>query len=83
MSDLDVTIAALRSDAKAWRNAGSDLADPKTAVEPLTLDGATDVMFIGAQRGIDETYERLRTKMDELMGQATKRWSRSPAHSKT
>lgn len=65
----EVEIAALRSDADIWDKAGTDLAAPIEAIAPLTLDGADDVMGLGQRMGIDTTYERARSMMEQQMYQ--------------
>lgn len=70
--DLKTEISALRTDAKAWDQAASDMDAPKSTVSTLTLNGANDVMGLGDRMGIDDTYEKARSKAEELMGQATK-----------
>lgn len=71
MADLKVEKQALLSDARVWHRASEDLAEPRSAMQPLTLNGADDVMGLGARMGIDTTYERARTKMLELIDQAS------------
>lgn len=71
MADLEVEKQALLSDAKVWHRASDDLDDPTKSLEPLTLDGARDVMGLGERLGIDSTYEQARTKMSELLDQAS------------
>lgn len=67
---LEVEINALKSDAKAWDQAATDMDGPIQGIAPLTLNGADDVMGLGERLGIDDSYEQARSKMAELMGQA-------------
>lgn len=67
---LEVEIAALKTDADAWDQAGTDLDGPTSAIADLTLDGANDVTGMGERMGIDATYETLRGNMESLMTQA-------------
>ncbi|WP_216212415.1 hypothetical protein [Amycolatopsis aidingensis] len=71
MSDLRVEKQALLSDAKAWHQAAEELSAPATSIEPLTLNGADDVMGMGSRMGIDANYEEARTRILELIAQAT------------
>jgi hypothetical protein len=67
---FEVEIAALRSDAKAWDQAAQDLSGPIDSIRPLTLNGADDVTGLGQRMGIDASYEKARSRMEQLMGQA-------------
>jgi|GEM_PF-5064294 len=70
MADLKVEKQALLSDANVWHQASGDLDEPAATIQPLTLNGADDVMGLGSRLGIDTTYERARTKMLQLIEQA-------------
>ncbi|MPY96753.1 MAG: hypothetical protein GEU97_01920 [Actinophytocola sp.] len=67
--NLGVEIQSLREDAKVWDQAASDIAEPKRAVSGLTVNGGQDVTGMGERMGVDQTYERARRKVEELLGQ--------------
>jgi len=67
---FEVEINALKSDAKVWDDAATALEAPKQAIAPLTLNGADDVMGLGERMGIDDSYEKARSGIENMCGQA-------------
>jgi hypothetical protein len=67
---FEVEVNALKSDAKAWSDASTALEAPKQAIAPLTLNGADDVMGLGERMGIDDSYEKARSGIENMLGQA-------------
>jgi hypothetical protein len=74
MTDIDVALAALRSDAQVWHTAAQDLNGPVTALGGLTLTGA-DVSMWAVDRGLDRTYDQARTTVMDLLGQAAENFT--------
>jgi uncharacterized protein YukE len=70
MDGFEVEINALKSDAKVWDKAASDMDGPIQAIRPLTLNGADDVTGLGQRMGIDTSYEKARSNMETQMTQA-------------
>lgn len=68
MSDLDVALAAMRSDAALWEAAAGDLQGPASAVGEVTVSAA-DVSMWAADRGLDATYEAARSQVAQLLAQ--------------
>jgi hypothetical protein len=69
MSDIEVALQAMRSDAQVWQTAAGSLDAPVGALGGLTLTGA-DVSMYGVDRGLDRTYENARTAVIDMLGQA-------------
>jgi len=69
MTDIDVALQALRSDAGTWHSAGDQLSGPISAIGGLTLTGA-DVSMWAVDRGLDATYEQARHAMARQLTQA-------------
>lgn len=67
MTDFDVEVSALRSDARAWDRAGQNLSGPIAAIRPLTL---TPDDLPGDAAELHATYEKARANMEKLMRQA-------------
>lgn len=74
MTDVDVALAALRSDAEVWHTAAQDLNGPVNALGGLTLTGA-DVSKWAVERGLDRTYDQARTTVIDMLGQATENFT--------
>lgn len=68
MTDIDVALQALRSDAELWSTAASSLDEPKAAVGGLALSGAEMSMY-AVDLGLDRTYNDARTRMIDMLGQ--------------
>lgn len=69
MSDIDVALEALRSDAKVWDGATDSLNGPIAAISGLTLTGA-DFSMWAVDRGLDRTYDEARSALDTQLRQA-------------
>jgi hypothetical protein len=68
MSDVEVALEALRSDAKTWDLAADNLNQARGIVAPLEL-APGDVMSYAASRGFDRRYNDMRAKLDRLLAQ--------------
>lgn len=68
MTDIDVALQALRSDAQLWSTAASELEAPKGAVGGLALGGAEMSMY-AVDLGLDQTYNNARARIIDLLGQ--------------
>jgi hypothetical protein len=75
MSDIDVALSALHSDAKAWHAAGDRLNGPLNAIGALGLT-RLDVSMWAADRGLDRTYENARSALSERLMQAAENFHR-------
>ena len=69
MSDIDVALDALRSDAKVWDTASQGVSKPGSTVGELTLTGA-DVSMWAVDAGVDKTYDEARSAVQNLLTQA-------------
>jgi hypothetical protein len=67
---IRVALNAIRSYAKSWTAAASDLGKPKSTAAGLDLSAA-DVSMWGTDYGIDRLYNDLRTKLEDVLGQAS------------
>jgi hypothetical protein len=70
MVDVRTAVAALRSDAKIWGDAGNDLDAPRQAIGSLGLTGS-DVSMYGVDHGIDKTYADAQSALQSMLQQAT------------
>lgn len=68
MSDIEVALAAMRTDAGLWDNAAGDLQGPTAALSGVTLTAA-DVSKWAADAGLDHTYEQARAQLETLLQQ--------------
>ncbi|MCR6488603.1 hypothetical protein M8542_37820 [Amycolatopsis sp. OK19-0408] len=68
MSDIEVALEALRSDAGTWDLAADNLNQARGIVAPLEL-GPREVMSYAAARGFDRRYNDMRAKLDSLLAQ--------------
>ena len=69
MTDIDVALQALRSDARLWSAAASSLDGPNTAIGGLALSGMEMSMY-AVDAGLDRTYNNARNRLTEMLGQA-------------
>lgn len=63
MSDIEVALEALRSDAAAWDEAAGGLGEAGAVVAPLGLTAA-DVMSYAAGRGFHHQYGSTLAKLE-------------------
>ncbi|UOX86427.1 hypothetical protein MUY14_32400 [Amycolatopsis sp. FBCC-B4732] len=70
MSDVEVALEALRSDANTWDLAADNLNQARGIVAPLELT-PKDVMSYAAARGFDRRYNDMRAKLDRLLAQGS------------
>ena len=68
MSDVEVALEALRSDAATWDQAADNLNQARGIVAPLELTPA-EVMSYASVRGFDRRYNDMRAKLDRLLAQ--------------
>lgn len=68
MSDMEVALEALRSDAGTWDLAADNLNQARGIIAPLELT-AKDVMSYAAARGFDRRYNDMRAKLDRLLAE--------------
>jgi hypothetical protein len=74
MTDVDVALEALRSDAGVWHTAAGNLTGPMNALAGLTLTGA-DVSMWAVDRGLDRTYDQARTAVIDLLRQGAENFT--------
>ncbi|WP_290056068.1 hypothetical protein [Amycolatopsis solani] len=70
MSDVEVALEALRSDAATWDQAADNLNQARGIVAPLELT-PKDVMSYAAARGFNRRYNDMRAKLDHLLAQGS------------
>jgi len=68
MTDIDVALQALRSDAQLWSTAAGNVDEPKATIGSLALSGAEMSMY-AVDLGLDRTYNNARTQMIDMLGQ--------------
>ena len=68
MSDIEVALAAMRTDAGLWDSAADDIQGPTSALGGVTLTAA-DVSKWAADAGLDQMYEQARTQVETLLQQ--------------
>ena len=68
MTDIDVALQALRSDAQLWSTAADNVEAPKAAIGGLALSGAEMSMY-AVDLGLDRTYNDARARMIDMLGQ--------------
>jgi hypothetical protein len=68
MSDIEVALEALQSDAAAWDSAAGDLGEAGAVVSPLGLTPA-DVMSYAAAQGFDRQYGEILGKLEDSLRQ--------------
>ncbi|HUQ59542.1 hypothetical protein [Lentzea sp.] len=70
MSDLEVALEAMRADARLWSAAADSVQGPQKAIAGLMLTGH-DMSMWAVDRGLDRTYDTVRTVLEDLLRQAT------------
>lgn len=65
---LDVALAALRSDAKVWTDVANDLDAAKGTAANLNLE-ALHFSYIADKLGMTALYKEFQTKMVRLLGE--------------
>jgi hypothetical protein len=70
MSDIELGLEALKSDAAAWVEAADGLAEAGAVVAPLALTPA-DVMSFAAARGFHYHYGVVLAKLEDSVRQGT------------
>lgn len=68
MSDIEVALAAMRTDAGLWDTAADGMQGPASSLGGVTLTAA-DVSKWAADAGLDQTYEQVRTQVETLLQQ--------------
>lgn len=68
MSDIEVALAAMRTDAGLWDGAADGVRGPASALDGVTLTAA-DVSKWAADAGLDQMYEQVRTQVQTLLQQ--------------
>ena len=66
MSDIQVALDAMRSDAQIWDAAAENLNGPLVAMSGLTATPA-DVSMWAADRGLHNTYDSARVAVESLL----------------
>jgi len=70
MSDYEVELAAMRTDAELWDSAAGGVEGPKSALGGLTLTPEV-VSVWAAEAGLLAAYEQARTQVETLLGQGS------------
>ncbi|HEX7302726.1 type VII secretion target [Lentzea sp.] len=70
MSDVEVSLEAMRADAALWSAAADAVQGPRRAIGELTVSGAAMSMW-AVDHGFDRAYENARTVLEDLLRQAT------------
>lgn len=68
MSDIEVALAAMRTDAGLWDSASGGLQGPASALDGVCLAEA-DVSKWAADAGLGQLYEQARTQLQTLLQQ--------------
>ena len=68
MSDIEVALAAMRTDAGLWDNAADGTEGQTSALGGVTLT-PEDVSMWAADAGLDQTYDKARTQVQTLLQQ--------------
>ncbi|WP_158880729.1 hypothetical protein [Amycolatopsis anabasis] len=64
-------VGAIRSDAKIWSKAATDIDAPRTTVQSLALNPG-DIGLAAVVAGLGDTYGQLRQRLHSLLGGAQK-----------
>lgn len=68
MSDVEVALAAMRTDAGLWDDAAGAMLGPASALDGVSVTAA-DVSRWAADAGLDQMYEQTRTQVQTLLRQ--------------
>jgi len=68
MSDIEVALAAMRTDAGLWDGAADGMEGPSSALGGVTLT-PEDVSLWAAEAGLIQTYDEARTQVQTLLQQ--------------
>ncbi|MFD9887965.1 hypothetical protein ACFWY9_01385 [Amycolatopsis sp. NPDC059027] len=69
MSDTEVALEALRSDAKVWNQAADSLLGPTREIAAMSL-AEDDVMSYAARAGFHRQYNDMRQLLQDMSQQA-------------
>ncbi|WNV82076.1 hypothetical protein [Umezawaea sp. Da 62-37] len=73
MTGISVALEALRADAGTWVEAAEAVDRPRTAVAGLRLSGV-EMSRTADELGLDLTYDKARAAVEDMLGQAARRF---------